>query len=158
MTPKRKKRLITTLLIVLGVSAATAIMTAAFRENILYFKSPSDIAEGNFPQQRNFRVGGMVKEGTFQQAEDSLKVSFVVTDYAKEVSVHYEGILPDLFREGQGVVAIGRMQPDGTFAAEEVLAKHDEKYMPPEVAATLKEKPGSGDTPATSASYEKNQE
>ncbi len=141
MTPKRKKRLMVTLLIVLGVAAATALMTSAFRENILYYKSPSDIAEGNFPQQRSFRIGGMVKEGTFHKADDSLKVDFVITDYAKEVPVHYEGILPDLFREGQGVIAIGRMRPDGTFVAEEVLAKHDENYMPPEVAASLKKKP-----------------
>ncbi len=141
MTPKRKKRLMITLLILLGVAAATALMMSAFRENILYYKSPSDIAAGNYPKERNFRIGGMVKEGTFHKAGDSLKVDFVITDYGKEVPVHYEGILPDLFREGQGVIAIGRMQPDGRFMAEEILAKHDENYMPPEVAASLKEKP-----------------
>ena len=148
MTPKRKKRLMITLLILLGVAAATALMMSAFRENILYYKSPSDIAEGNFPQQRNFRIGGMVKEGTFHKAGDSLKVDFVITDYAREVPVHYEGILPDLFREGQGVIAIGRMGPDGTFKAEEILAKHDENYMPPEVAASLKQKPAGESAPA----------
>lgn len=148
MTPKRKKRLMITLLILLGVTAATALMTTAFRENILYYKSPSDIAAGNFPDQRNFRVGGMVKEGSFHKADDSLAVRFVVTDYAEDVPVYYEGILPDLFREGQGIIAIGRMRPDGVFAAEEILAKHDEQYMPPEVAESLHKKPQTNPDPS----------
>ena len=141
MTPTRKKRLLIILLMVLGLSTATALVLTAFRDNIMFYRSPSDVQAGDFPTNRNFRIGGMVKEGTFTKATDSLLAKFVVTDYAEEVSVHYEGILPDLFREGQGVVAIGGINTDGVFVAEEILAKHDENYMPPEVAASLKKKP-----------------
>ncbi|WP_395376511.1 cytochrome c maturation protein CcmE [Marinicella sp. W31] len=138
MTPTRKKRLLMILLMVLGLSTATALVLTAFRDNIMYYRSPSDIKAGDIPNNRNFRIGGMVKTGTFVKATDSLKSEFIVTDYAAEVSIVYEGILPDLFREDQGVVAIGRINEGGVFVAEEILAKHDENYMPPEVAASLK--------------------
>lgn len=138
MTPTRKKRLLMILLMVLGLSTATALVLTAFRDNIMYYRSPSDIKAGDVPENRSFRIGGMVKTGTFVKATDSLKAEFVVTDYAEEVSIVYEGILPDLFREEQGVVAIGRINENGVFVAEEILAKHDENYMPPEVAASLK--------------------
>ncbi len=137
MTPTRKKRLMLIVMVFLGVALATAIFLTAFKENIMFFKSPTEINAGDFPKQRNFRIGGMVKDQSLQRANDSLQVSFVVTDHAHDVTVTYQGILPDLFREGQGVVAIGQMNNDGVFHAEEVLAKHDENYMPPEAAAAV---------------------
>ncbi|WP_223789515.1 cytochrome c maturation protein CcmE [Marinicella meishanensis] len=137
MTPTRKKRLIMVLLVALGVSLATAIFLTAFKDNIMFFKSPTEVAAQDFPVNRNFRLGGMVKDGSMQRIPDSLKVQFIVTDFAADVTVEYEGILPDLFREGQGVVTIGQMSEDDLFIAEEVLAKHDENYMPPEVADAL---------------------
>ncbi|WP_154223190.1 cytochrome c maturation protein CcmE [Marinicella rhabdoformis] len=137
MTPTRKKRLLLILLVFVGVAIATGIFLLAFKENIMFFKSPTEIAAGDFPQQRSFRIGGMVKDGSLTRAEDSLKSTFVVTDHQHDVTVEYEGILPDLFREGQGVVAIGIMKTGELFVAEEVLAKHDENYMPPEAAAAL---------------------
>lgn len=137
MTPTRKKRLMLITFVILGVAMATAIFLTAFKENIMFFKSPTEINASDFPEGRNFRIGGMVKDQSMQRADDSLLVSFVVTDHAHDVTVNYEGILPDLFREGQGVVAIGMMQDDGVFKAEEVLAKHDENYMPPEAAAAM---------------------
>lgn len=138
MTPTRKKRLLLILLVFVGVAIATGIFLLAFKENIMFFKSPTEIAAGDFPQQRSFRIGGMVKDGSLTRADDSLKSTFVVTDHQHDVTVEYEGILPDLFREGQGVVAIGQIAAGETlFVAEEVLAKHDENYMPPEAAAAL---------------------
>lgn len=138
MTPTRKKRLLLLLLIALGVSVAMAIFLTAFKDNIMYFKSPTEVTAQDYPVNRNFRLGGMVKEGSMARISNSLKVQFVVTDFVKEVKVEFEGILPDLFREGQGVVAIGKMTDNSLFVAEEVLAKHDENYMPPEVADALK--------------------
>ncbi len=137
MTPTRKKRLILILMVALGVSIAVAIFLTAFKDNIMFFKSPTEVAAQDYPQNRNFRLGGMVKDGSMSRVPNSLKVHFVVTDFAEEVKVEYEGILPDLFREGQGVVTIGQMTTGGLFVAEEVLAKHDENYMPPEVADAL---------------------
>lgn len=137
MTPTRKKRLILVLLVALGVSLATAIFLTAFKDNIMFFKSPTEVAAKDYPINRNFRLGGMVKEGSMQRIPDSLKVQFIVTDFAEDVTVEFEGILPDLFREGQGVVTIGQMTGGELFVAEEVLAKHDENYMPPEVADAL---------------------
>ena len=125
-------------LILAGVGTAAAFALNAFQENLLYFYSPSDVTDGKAPHGRSFRVGGMVTEGSFHRPSGSLEASFVVTDFAHDVTVRYTGVLPDLFREGQGVIARGRMGPDGTFVAEEVLAKHDEKYMPKEVADALK--------------------
>ncbi len=138
MTPKHKKRLGMVLLIVIGISAATALALTAFRENMLFFYSPSQIIAGEAPVDRVIRLGGLVTKDSVRRATDSLQVEFVVTDMAQTIPVQYSGILPDLFREGQGIVAIGKMQANGTFIAAEVLAKHDENYMPPEVAASLK--------------------
>jgi cytochrome c-type biogenesis protein CcmE len=140
MTPTRKKRLMTVILILLGVGIASALILTAFKENILFYKSPSEVLAGDYPKARNFRIGGMVKEGSIVKSTNSLEVEFVVTDYAKDVKVKYSGLLPDLFRDDQGMIAIGQLDKDGLFQAEEILAKHDENYMPPEVAASLKDK------------------
>lgn len=137
MTPRRRRMMLVGL-IVLGVGAAVAFGLTAFQENLLYFYSPSDVYAGKAPKDRVFRVGGMVPEGSFTRATGSLEARFVLTDFAHNVKVSYTGVLPDLFREGQGVIARGRMTADGVFVAEEVLAKHDENYMPPEVADSLK--------------------
>ncbi|MFC3195900.1 cytochrome c maturation protein CcmE [Marinicella sediminis] len=137
MTPTRKKRLLLILMVALGVSIAVAIFLTAFKENIMFFKSPTEVSAGQYPENRNFRLGGMVKENSMQRIPDTLKVEFIVTDFAQDVTVQFEGILPDLFREGQGVVTIGQMVNKDLFVAEEVLAKHDENYMPPEVADAL---------------------
>jgi cytochrome c-type biogenesis protein CcmE len=152
MTP-RQRRMTLVALIVLGVGSAAAFALTAFQDNLLYFYSPSDVTAGKAPTDRVFRVGGMVPEGSFTRASGSLEAHFILTDFAHEVKVSYTGVLPDLFREGQGVIARGRMGADGVFVAEEVLAKHDENYMPPEVAKTLKkqhEKPAAtGPLPTT---------
>ena len=137
MNPRRRKMLFGIVFVVLGVAAATALGLKAFQENLLYFYSPSQIANGEAPVSRSFRIGGMVVDGSVKRDPNSLKVSFVLTDTAKNVVVNYEGILPDLFREGQGIVANGQLDKSGVFVAEEVLAKHDENYMPPEVAEAL---------------------
>jgi cytochrome c-type biogenesis protein CcmE len=134
---KHKKRLILIFVMLIGISAAVALAVTAFRENMLYFFSPSQVMAGEAPTTRSIRLGGMVTKGSVQRASDSLLIKFSVTDYKHTVKVEYTGILPDLFREGQGIVAIGTMQTDGTFLANEVLAKHDENYMPPEVADAL---------------------
>jgi cytochrome c-type biogenesis protein CcmE len=111
----------------------------AFRSNLVFFFSPSQIAAGEAPKDRAFRVGGMVETGSVKRQADGVTVQFVVTDTAKSVPVVYKGILPDLFREGKGVVAEGRLGTDGVFRAEQVLAKHDENYMPPEAAHALEQ-------------------
>jgi cytochrome c-type biogenesis protein CcmE len=139
MTPRRK-RLLAVGGILLGVGAATAIALRAFDDNMLYFYDPSQVAAGKAPLGKTFRVGGMVTEGSVQRVPGSLEVHFVLTDFAHTVTVRYTGLLPDLFREGQGVIAHGHLK-DGEFVADEVLAKHDEKYMPPEVAKSLKPRP-----------------
>jgi cytochrome c-type biogenesis protein CcmE len=129
MKPRHKRAaLIVGGLAVLGIAAA--LILNAFESNLVFFFTPSQIEAGEAPKGRTFRVGGMVKMGSVQR--DNLTVSFVVTDTAKEVPVSYTGILPDLFREGKGVVAQGKLGADGRFVASEVLAKHDENYMPPE--------------------------
>ena len=137
MTPTRKRRLIATLVIVLGVGAAAAVAMRALNENMLFFVSPTDVKEQALPAGKRFRLGGLVAGGSVSRAEDSLAVAFVVTDGPHSVDVRFDGILPDLFREGPGVIAIGQLTPDGHFEAAEVLAKHDENYMPPEVADAL---------------------
>jgi cytochrome c-type biogenesis protein CcmE len=137
MTPTRKRRLIGVLVIVIGVSAAAAVAMRALNENMLYFWSPSDIQEQATPVGKRIRLGGLVAAGSVRRASDSLHVEFTVTDGAAAVDVHFDDILPDLFREGQGVIAIGELAPEGHFVAHEVLAKHDENYMPPEVADAL---------------------
>jgi cytochrome c-type biogenesis protein CcmE len=138
MNPRRRQRLILVGLLVLGVGAAVALALSAFRENLLFFYSPTEVLAGEAPPDHVFRLGGLVQKGSLQRQKDGLTVRFDVTDLAKTVRVQYTGILPDLFREGQGIVALGRLGDDGVFVAQEVLAKHDENYMPPEVAESLK--------------------
>lgn len=138
LSKTHKKRLLIVILLVLGISATVALAVTAFRDNMLYYFSPTQIMAGEAPKNYAIRIGGMVAANTVKRATDSLQVQFDVTDYENTITVYYEGILPDLFREGQGIVAIGKMQENGSFLASEVLAKHDENYMPPEVAASLK--------------------
>jgi cytochrome c-type biogenesis protein CcmE len=137
MTRKRR-RLYALGLFMLGLGTATALALVAFQDNLVFFYSPSDIAARKAPAERTFRIGGLVETGSVVKAQDGKEVRFRVTDNAHVVPVVYAGVLPDLFREGQGVVAQGRLTPDGQFRASEVLAKHDENYMPPEVADALK--------------------
>ena len=137
MNPKRRKQLFIVIFIVLGMVAATALALKAFNENLLYFYSPSQVVAGDAPTTRAFRIGGLVVDNSVQRNPENLVVSFVLTDTLHEIKVSYEGILPDLFREGQGIVANGKLKSDGSFEAFEVLAKHDENYMPPEVADAL---------------------
>ena len=137
MTHTRKRRLIAVLVIILGVGAAAIVAMKALNENMLFFVSPTDVKEQNLPAGKRFRLGGLVAGGSVSRASDSLSVKFIVTDGAASVDVMYDGILPDLFREGQGIIAIGELRPEGYFEAAEVLAKHDENYMPPEVADAL---------------------
>jgi cytochrome c-type biogenesis protein CcmE len=140
MHPTRKRRLIGVLVILAGVSVAAAITFYALRQNMLFFVSPSDIEAQNLPMGREFRLGGLVEVGSVTRAADGLAVQFSVTDGVDSVTVNYDGILPDLFREGQGVIARGKLETTELFVAREVLAKHDENYMPPEVAEALEEK------------------
>ncbi len=138
MTPRRK-RLWVVVGILGGVAASVALAVMASRENIMFYYDPTQVAAGKAPLAKRFRVGGMVVKGSVTRKPGDLQVKFVLTDFAHEVPVEYTGVLPDLFREGQGIIAHGTMQ-NGEFVADEVLAKHDEKYMPPEVAASLKNK------------------
>jgi cytochrome c-type biogenesis protein CcmE len=135
---KRSRRKVLIFAVVFGVSIATVLALTAFEENLLYFYSPTDVKAGKAPDSHAFRVGGLVVDGSVMREPDSLKVQFDVTDNEETMTVEYTGILPDLFREGQGIVAMGSMNDGGTFVANEVLAKHDENYMPPEVAEALK--------------------
>jgi cytochrome c-type biogenesis protein CcmE len=139
MNPLRKKRLFIILGILAGVGVAVGLALSALQQNINLFYTPTQIAAGEAPQDARIRAGGMVKEGSVSRSADSLDVQFVVTDYAQDVTIRYRGILPDLFREGQGIVALGRLNADGVLVADEVLAKHDENCMPPEVTKALKE-------------------
>jgi len=136
MKPRRKKFAII-IAGVIGLSVASLFTLNAFRSNLVFFYSPSDVFAGEAPLDRTFRLGGVVEKGSVKKYGDGLKVDFIVTDFKKSIPVYYEGILPDLFREEQGVIAQGKIQPDKTFVAAEVLAKHDENYMPPEVADAL---------------------
>ena len=137
MTP-RQKRMATVAAILVGVGIATAFALKAFNQNLLYYYSPTQVEAGEAPAARSIRVGGLVQDGSVQREPGSLEVRFTLTDFAHTLGVSYTGVLPDLFREGQGVIARGRMGGDGMFVAEEVLAKHDENYMPPEVKDSLK--------------------
>ena len=137
MTP-RQKRLVAVVAIIAGVGIATAFALQAFNKNLLYYYSPTQISAGEAPSSRSFRVGGLVENGSVKRAPGSLEVHFTLTDYNKEIGVSYTGVLPDLFREGQGIIARGKLGDGGQFVAEEVLAKHDENYMPPEVKQSLK--------------------
>jgi cytochrome c-type biogenesis protein CcmE len=138
MKPIRRARLSLILLMVAGVSVAAWFGLRSFNENLMFFFSTSDVVEGKAPKDHLFRLGGMVVKGSVQRPGDGLTVKFTLTDMAKEVPVEYTGILPDLFREGQGIIANGKMVGNGVFVAQEVLAKHDENYMPPEVAGSMK--------------------
>jgi cytochrome c-type biogenesis protein CcmE len=121
-----------------GLAVAATLVLNAFQSNLVFFFTPSQVASNEAPQGRAFRIGGLVEEGSVARAKDGLTVKFRVTDTARTIPVQYVGILPDLFREGKGVVAQGKLGSDGTFNASEVLAKHDENYMPPEAADALK--------------------
>ncbi|MEK9887669.1 MAG: cytochrome c maturation protein CcmE [Gammaproteobacteria bacterium] len=132
---KRQNRMILVALLVAGTSLAAYLGLKAFNENLLYFFSPTDVVNGKAPNGKSFRLGGLVANGSVKR--EGIKVAFDVTDNQNTFTVKYEGILPDLFREGQGIITTGSLK-DGTFMATEVLAKHDENYMPPEVADALK--------------------
>jgi Cytochrome c-type biogenesis protein CcmE len=138
MKPHRKQRLMLIGLMLAGIGLAATFALKAFNENLMYFFSTTDVVEGKAPKDTLFRLGGMVVKGSVERPDASLLVRFKLSDFSKEVTVEYSGILPDLFREGQGIVAKGRLDERGVFVAEEVLAKHDENYMPPEVADSLK--------------------
>lgn len=137
----RRNRLALILLMVAGVSIAAFFGLRSFNENLMFFFSTSDVIAGKAPKDHLFRLGGMVVKGSVQRPGEGLTVKFMLTDMAKEVQVEYTGILPDLFREGQGIIANGKLSPQGVFVAQEVLAKHDENYMPPEVAGSMKNLP-----------------
>lgn len=133
----RKRRMLLIGLLLLGVGGAAALVLMALNENMSLFFSPSQVMAGEAPKAHVFRVGGLVAEGSVQRPGEDLDVNFMITDGVNAIPISYTGILPDLFREGQGIVARGRLQQDGMFHAEEVLAKHDENYMPPEVQKAL---------------------
>lgn len=137
MNKVRKQRLAWVLLLVLGVALAAALGATAFRENLMYFHTPTDVVSGAAPYGANFRLGGVVQEGSVSRETGSLSVQFVLADCDHAVPVSFEGILPDLFREGQGIVTTGRIDENGAFIASQVLAKHDENYMPPELEQRL---------------------
>lgn len=139
MHPVRKQRLIVVLFVVLFSSAAIGLISYALRGNINLFFPPAEVAAGKAPVGQPIRVGGMVTEGSVKRSDDSLAVTFEITDFSASVTVVYEGILPDLFDEGQGAVASGKLNEQGVLEASEVLAKHDENYMPPEVADALEQ-------------------
>ena len=139
MRSRKKKRLSLLACGMLALAGAAALTLSAFEDNIVFFHGPTEVAQKDIPLDRRFRLGGLVKEGSVQKVEDGATVEFKVTDGANAVPVRYRGILPDLFREGQGVVTHGTLNQNGVFVADEVLAKHDENYMPPEVAQALKD-------------------
>ncbi|MGA0083941.1 MAG: cytochrome c maturation protein CcmE [Steroidobacteraceae bacterium] len=141
MTP-RQRRVTLVVGILAGVSIAGALALSAFRDNVMFFFDPSQVAAGEAPIDKRFRLGGMVRPGSVDRQAGSLELQFVVTDFQQDVPVRYSGVVPDLFRENQGVVAHGRLGTDGIFVADEILAKHDENYMPPEVARAIKDKHG----------------
>lgn len=144
MNPKRKQRLILIGFLLTGFSVVVGLTLYALSENINLFYSPTQIAAGEAPEGARIRAGGMVLEGSVERDKESLAVTFVLTDYQATVPVTFQGILPDLFREGQGIVALGRVDSEGMLVADEVLAKHDENYMPPEVAEALEQAKGAG--------------
>jgi len=147
MTP-RQTRMAFVGVVLAGVAIATTLALSAIGENMLYFFSPTQVKAGEAPAGRTLRVGGLVVPGSIERPGDGLTVQFDLTDESETITVRYTGILPDLFREGQGIVAIGSLGAGGTFVADEVLAKHDENYMPPEVAEALKIAAEGGRVPA----------
>ncbi len=136
MTPRRQRMMLVGLFVA-GVAVAVGLALRAFQENLLYFYTPTQAIAGEAPDGKKIRLGGMVEKGSLRREPGDLELRFDVTDNEKTMTVAYSGVLPDLFREGQGVIAMGHVDADGVFRAEEVLAKHDENYMPPEVAATM---------------------
>ena len=137
MNARQKRRLGLALAVSVGVAAGVALMLYAFQQNLLYFYSPSQVASGMVDTDTTFRLGGLVEENSVEQTPGSVEVRFALTDLVHVIPVRYRGLLPDLFREGQGIVALGALDRQGVFVAKEVLAKHDENYMPPEVAEAL---------------------
>jgi len=133
----RKQRMLAVGLAAAGIVIAAVLTLRAFEENLMFYIEISDVAKGNVPQDRNFRVGGIVVENSVIRTPGELEIEFMVTDLEAELAILYSGLLPDLFREGQGIIAHGRLGNDGKFVADTVLAKHDENYMPPEVADSL---------------------
>lgn len=133
----RQQRMLAVGLAAAGLLLATVLTLQAFKENLMFYIEISDVAAGNAPQDRNFRVGGLVVDGSVRREPGELRVEFALTDLENQLPIYYDGILPDLFREGQGIIAHGRLDDTGRFVADEVLAKHDENYMPPEVADSL---------------------
>jgi cytochrome c-type biogenesis protein CcmE len=133
----RQQRMLAVGLAALGIAIAAGLTLRAFQDNMMFFVEISDVVAGKYPKERNFRIGGLVVSGSLEREEGSLDVHFEVTDTACSVPVVYTGVLPDLFREGQGVVAHGRLNDTGVFQADKILAKHDEEYMAPEVAESL---------------------
>ena len=154
MNPARKQRLIIVLFIVVFASAAIGLLTFALRENINLFYPPSAIVNGQAPIERRIRAGGCVLPGKVVRSGDSLDVSFLITDGAASVEVHYNGILPDLFAEGEAAVVTGKLNGDGIFMANEVLAKHDETYTPPEVAEAMQDAAGEHDASCEGMKYD----
>ena len=152
MSP-RQQRTLAVVAILIGMGIAALLILTAFEENLMYFYTPTEVANGEAPLNRKFRIGGMVVDGSVVRAADSLAVHFDLTDTANSVTVEYEGILPDLFREGQGIVANGTLAANGQFVAAEVLAKHDENYMPPEVAEALEKAPSNNPNTAAGQKY-----
>ena len=134
---RRHKRIAFILVGLVGLSIAAYLVASAFRNNLVFFFSPTQVAAKEAPINRTFRVGGLVQEGTLKRDPDGLTVRFIVTDTAQSIPVVYKGILPDLFKEGRGCVAQGKLSSDGVFTAEQVLAKHDENYMPPEAGQAI---------------------
>ncbi len=135
----RQQRMLAVGLAAAGLLLATALTLQAFKENMMFYIEISEVASGNAPADRNFRVGGLVVDGSVKRQPGELQVEFTLTDLENQLPVYYDGILPDLFREGQGIIAHGHLDDRGRFIADEVLAKHDENYMPPEVAESLAE-------------------
>ena len=146
----RSKRLVGIACGLAALGVATALVLNAFSSNLVFFFSPSQVAANEAPRERSFRIGGLVEAGSIQRDPQGLKISFVVTDLAKKIPVTYTGLLPDLFKEGKGVVAQGKLGADGVFRADQVLAKHDENYMPPEAAAALKNAQSGGGSMSSS--------
>ena len=136
MTP-RQQRMLAVGLAAIGILVATSLTLRAFQENMMFYVEIADVQAGKVPNNRNFRVGGLVSPGSVRREEGELQVAFDLTDSVNHLTVLYDGVLPDLFREGQGIIAHGRMNDSGDFVADTVLAKHDENYMPPEVAESL---------------------
>ncbi len=133
----RRKRMITVAALVIGMGITAVLLVTAFKQNLMYFYTPTQIANGEAAIDKSIRIGGLVMDGSLKRTNGTLDINFEVTDKANQVPVKYTGILPDLFREGQGIVARGKMNAEGFFVADEILAKHDENYMPPEAQDAL---------------------